>query len=372
MNRNLLIAIFVLLTILYIISCHEKLTNPNYEDKLDAGNLSFSINMTNAPVEVKSISGILYKNDRDTIYFDFTIYESYATALVEDLISGEWHLQVNAYNDKGIMIYTGNTSVTIIPNQTISISLQLHPTTGSIDITVHWGDEGDYALEFDGVNDYVLIPHNRKLNFTSSITAEAWIYPYDVTTNPGGGSRIIIRKGNVYHTVNYNMQVNVYAGSGILSFGAGTGVSSPENTLKINQWQHVAGVYNSEISIVSVYVNGELVGLNEVTTIPDTTDDPLTVGLSLRGVNLGIEDFFEGMISDVRIWNTARTQKMIQDNMYKKLTGSEPGLVANWKLDEGSGQIIHNTANGLDGYLGSTGITDDNDPTWIMTSLPSQ
>ena len=372
MKRYLLPVTIVLFAIFYIISCQEKLTNPNNEEKIDTGNLSFSINMTNAPVEVKSISGILYRDNHDTIYFDFAIYENYATAFVDDLISGEWHLQVNAYNDNGIMIYTGNTPVTIIPDQTISVSLQLHSTTGSIEITVHWGNESDYALEFDGENDYVLIPHNKKLNFTSSMTVETWIYPYDVSTNPGGGSKMIIRKGNVYHTVNYNMQVNVYAGSGILSFGAGTGVSSPENTLKVDQWQHVAGVYNSEISIVSVYVDGELVGLNEATTLPDITDDPLTIGLSLRGVNLGIEDFFEGMISDVRIWNTARTQKEIKGHMYKKLTGSEHGLVANWKFDEGHGQVIHDTANNLNGHLGSVNMSDESDPNWVNANLPLQ
>ena len=47
---------------------------------------------------------------------------------------------------------------------------------------------------------------------------------------------------------------------------------------------------------------------------------------------------FEGFISDVRIWNYARTQSEIQADMHKRLTGNEPGLVGYWPMQYGAHQ----------------------------------
>ena len=113
-------------------------------------------------------------------------------------------------------------------------------------------------------------------------------------------------------------------------------------------------------------------GQKKATSTSEISEDPLTLGLSLRGDNLGIEDFFWGMMSDVRIWHIARTQKEIQFNMSKQLEGTETGLVANWKMDEGNGQIVNDIANNLDGHLGSTIETDENDPIWIKTRFPER
>lgn len=42
------------------------------------------------------------------------------------------------------------------------------------------------------------------------------------------------------------------------------------------------------------------------------------------------------------------------------------GLVGHWKFDEGSGQIAYDSSGyGNDGQLGSTAITDQNDPKWV-------
>ena len=42
--------------------------------------------------------------------------------------------------------------------------------------------------------------------------------------------------------------------------------------------------------------------------------------------------FHNGQISDVRIWNVARTPAEIQANYTNRLTGTEPGLVGYWPL----------------------------------------
>ena len=60
---------------------------------------------------------------------------------------------------------------------------------------------------------------------------------------------------------------------------------------------------------------------------------------------------FEGVISEVRVWNTARTQTEIQDNMNTVLTGTETGLVAYYKFDEGTGTTLTDYAGTNDGTI---------------------
>lgn len=190
---------------------------------------------------------------------------------------------------------------------------------------------------------------------------EAWIYPYDVVTNPGGGGRTIVRKGNVYHPVNYSLSLNPYAGEGILSFG----VSSDQGAISASQWQHVAGVFDPSDSTFALYVNGRLVGHGTRDFLPPLNDDPVTLGLTLRASGEGIEDMFWGVLDEVRIWRIPRTQEEIQADMHRHLDGTEEGLVAYWQMEEGTGQVAGDCAGGHDGQLGRASDRDVSDPVWV-------
>ena len=61
---------------------------------------------------------------------------------------------------------------------------------------------------------------------------------------------------------------------------------------------------------------------------------------------------FQGIIDEVRIWNTIRSVAEIRAGMCRKLTGAEGGLVAYWRFDEGTGSTAYDlTANDNDGAL---------------------
>ena len=57
------------------------------------------------------------------------------------------------------------------------------------------------------------------------------------------------------------------------------------------------------------------------------------------------------ILDEVRIWNTARTQQQIQDNMNKELSGDEPGLVGYWKFNEGQGTTVYDNAGNNHGTI---------------------
>jgi hypothetical protein len=62
--------------------------------------------------------------------------------------------------------------------------------------------------------------------------------------------------------------------------------------------------------------------------------------------------FFQGNIADVRFWNIVRTPAEIAADKDKQLTGSEPGLVGYWKLNEPSGETVFDSSvNHNDGTI---------------------
>src|SRR5439155_19228199 len=71
--------------------------------------------------------------------------------------------------------------------------------------------------------------------------------------------------------------------------------------------------------------------------------------------------YFKGAIDEVEIWNAARSQAAIQGDMFRKLTGSEPGLAAYWRFEENGASVQDLTGHGNSGYLGSIVTTQ---PAW--------
>ena len=49
---------------------------------------------------------------------------------------------------------------------------------------------------------------------------------------------------------------------------------------------------------------------------------------------------FDGSMDEVRVWASARTETQIQDNMCKKLQGTQTGLRGYWRFDEPYGLTV--------------------------------
>jgi hypothetical protein len=82
-----------------------------------------------------------------------------------------------------------------------------------------------------------------------------------------------------------------------------------------------------------VYVNGVLGGSAPYTSVQN--------GFTIVGNVGGYYPLLNGIIKEIRIWNTARSQTQIQKTMGKQLNGNEAGLVGYYPLTELNGQIAH-------------------------------
>jgi len=198
----------------------------------------------------------------------------------------------------------------------------------------------NYALSFDGVNDYIYVPQINNTTFGSQFTIEM-----DIKTGPSVTTQYLFSISRTKSDVTNEAVLQlVPSGSGwVLRFwdystAYGFPESSGSNTLlQPNQKYHLAFVKNGVNG--TYYVNGNFSG--SITAARDVHygNDNAYFGSNYRDNNV----YFNGSIDEVRIWNVARSQSDIQSNMNRQLNGTEPGLVGYWKLDENSGTTIYDS-----------------------------
>lgn len=132
--------------------------------------------------------------------------------------------------------------------------------------------------------------------------------------------------------------------------------------LPVNEWVHIALVWDAATSERYYYQNGEVVA---------SSNAPLSGSATLVGTSNGCyigyawDDtrWLPGDISELRVWSVQRTADQIRENMYS-VDPATPGLVAYWKFNDGAGNQIADHAHG-------TNLTATNGtPTWIPVNLP--
>ena len=236
------------------------------------------------------------------------------------------------------------------------------------------GPNGSESLVFDGVDDLVDYGANPALNWaaTDSFTYEFW-----VQVPPGETDGMIISQRSV---TDHRPVLNIGLGyDGVDNTGTGTagflvraGETAPfhvHSATAINDgvWHHVAAVRDGSTRQIRLFVDGVMEAeAPEAMVLPITTD-LRRIGNEGRWslVSFGTPDqrFLTGTVDEVRVWELARTEAEIQAAMNACLVGTEVGLIAYWRFDEVSGQVVtDSSAGGNDGTLGLDASPANDDP----------
>jgi sugar lactone lactonase YvrE len=214
----------------------------------------------------------------------------------------------------------------------------------------------DYALGFNG-SQTVNIPLQAAQN-AYPLTVMCWFM--EPTNSPGNGAlvgkygsgtlngwQLASSGGQLYAWYWRNLNNNVsFVGTGAVNDGL---------------WHHAAFVVNSTGGIL--YLDGIPIQTNAWTGTPGpcTTAEPIYLGI-YQGDSL-----YTGDLDEVSVWNVALTQSQIQTYMHQPLQGTETGLLNYYRMNEGSGTVIHDsTANA------ATGVFSPNPPTWIISGAQMQ
>lgn len=193
----------------------------------------------------------------------------------------------------------------------------------------------DNCLNFDGVDDYVFIGNKNDLG-TSDFTIESWIF----IENTSGDGNKIINKGltsvGTPSNAGYALRASK-TGADEIEFQIGNMDGSTKRVIyhgiTSNEWHHVAGVRSKHK--LYLYLDGVLAAQDSTETIYNVdTDIPLVIGAIHKGGLSTINEFMDGKIDEVRIWNIARSESEIVDNKDCAIISPEPNLLAAYNLNE--------------------------------------
>ena len=214
-------------------------------------------------------------------------------------------------------------------------------------------EDASYALQFDGVDDYVQITAANALPpvGNASVTIEGWV---NVTEfNPNGA--MILGWGPEGYLRTHFLMIgisHIYYSHWGADFAYSPGVQT-------GVWNHIAAVHDGSVNNDIVYLNGVPLGTNSTPPLQAISSSVFMA----RHPNVN-GYFFAGMLDEVRIWNVARTPDEIRATLYKPLAGPRPGLIARWGFDEGSGATTADSSG-----TGATAVLCT-PPTWISSTAP--
>ncbi|MDC0449170.1 LamG domain-containing protein [bacterium] len=188
------------------------------------------------------------------------------------------------------------------------------------------------ALEFDGSDDYISVADSTSLDITGKLTITTWLNPSSLSSY-----RFIMEKGED-DTDAYAFTTN----GDELYFEwtpPGQSLQSKQTTaanLVVENWYHVAVVFDYPSDSIKFYLDGFENYSTSVTYDLRTTGDDLWIGK--QNYLPSHPNHWIGQLDDIRIYNYARTQEQIVQDMNAghPAPGSPIGSPVLWlKFDKG-------------------------------------
>lgn len=202
------------------------------------------------------------------------------------------------------------------------------------------------ALRFNGTTARAET-HGIPIGDNGSFTVEAWVRTR-VAAQPGTVSPAVAKmaRTSFHHPTEPGEWMVGLRPDGVPIFNLhAANVTLDAYPLRIPEghWVHLAAVYDASIPEARLFVDGGYMTVSpklnafgqpwrELVRSQGGNGSPVTLGF-LPGSHL------DGDVDEVRIWNVARTSSQISGAMNAPLTGSEPGLIAYWRMDDGAGTV---------------------------------
>lgn len=207
---------------------------------------------------------------------------------------------------------------------------------------------GRRYLALDGSSGYVSVASPPAVG-TGSFTIETWVR----LDADGLTSRSIVTRGTAAAAGSYFLGLRTAAETwGQLKFtGRGAADGAPSNIYSATAlasadgWRHVAVVIDRTANTITFYIDGALNYSQAYTPVGslDSSGGDLVIGASASGAS----QHFQGAMSDVRLWQSARTAAQILAGMDDWTAGP----AGNWRLDDGAGLVAEDSGGSADGVI---------------------
>jgi hypothetical protein len=183
--------------------------------------------------------------------------------------------------------------------------------------------------------DRASVNHNAAFNLAASWTIEGWLYNFAARADRSNYCNVLT-KGDT--NTAFQLQLDADSSPKPLLFrrkvsSASQDVATPGGALR-DEWFHFAVRGNG--TVMQMLINGAQVASTAAAGTTDTNTGPLRVGQS----EALAANSWNGLVYDLRLWSTFRSDGEIALNMDQQVGADATGLVANWMFDEGIGDVV--------------------------------
>ena len=216
------------------------------------------------------------------------------------------------------------------------------------------------ALDFDGNDDQIVVPHDESLAFTGSFSISAWI------NIPATGAHRILSKERAGANDAYFLSTQDEE----VWFGIGGSFFSPSAKLVPSEWHHVTATFDADAGRVEMYIDG-IQQLSQITSaVPNANTAPVSIGGNWQSSKQ-----FLGTLDDVRLYDFALELEEVAELASDRspggggsgleIGGGGGGLTASLGLGTGSGSGEKSGCSGTfadpfdkESFSGSSGTLD--------------
>ena len=241
--------------------------------------------------------------------------------------NGSWNDCRNACGRTKYVIEYGETGDTL---SGASGTINVNPRTAI-------NTETDTALALSG-SQYLYSGQESPFDIAAgtTFTLEAWVRPTIINAN-----QILLGKSNqysLYISSNGSFGMNFYTTT-TPSGSVGDTSIFRANSVRANEWQHVAVVRNG--TTVTGYINGQAVG-----ELTGAAAGSIKTGSSnfVVGGYSAADQPFTGQIDQVRVWSSARAASDLQSGMTSFIPNVQTSLIAAYGFNESTGTKIYDNA----------------------------
>jgi hypothetical protein len=207
------------------------------------------------------------------------------------------------------------------------------------------------AYSFNGIDNYIEVPHNATLAPTTQMTLSVWVKPHGYYFGNYGGN-YILSKGNDtnegWYELGYATSTQKFIYSSRYSGGSvSQNISSSQITL--DTWYNIVGCYDGSKMII--FVNGVAEDTVYVTSALAINTESLFIGRHLQNTN---PYWVNADIDDIRIYNTALNNNEITALFNENQTSN--CLISSYPFCGNANDVSGNSNNGT--VIGATLTTD--------------
>ena len=201
------------------------------------------------------------------------------------------------------------------------------------------------AADFDGANDYVEIPHSSDFALAEG-TIQFW---FNVDGTSGQFTLMSMESSSDTDGLNLRVKDN-YLEFNLKGGGSDHFLNSAAGSITAGQWHSASLTWGS--GGLELYLDGTLVASDPYTGgLPDI-GEPITIGASQKssddGLANNLEDFFDGQIAEVAVYDSALSETQIDALIDAGVNGSDAAPAGD-TLDGGAGIDTASYGGSLEG-----------------------